>query len=75
MNAKVVPTAAGRFTARVTYFDTFNDGRKVTLNLEAHAVSSAAKTYLTLLISPQATGAPIWQTLREIEAKFHFPEP
>lgn len=75
MKADVVRVAEGRYAAKVTCFDTFSDGRKLNLNIEAHAVSGSGKTYLTLLISPQPVNAPVWQALRDIETGLHFPEP
>ena len=63
-----------RRSAKVTFFDTFNDGRKITLNVEARVVRRVAskKTGLILLISPQPKGSVVWQTLREIGGKIDF---
>jgi len=57
-----------RFTAKLPFFDTFNDGRKLALNLEISVLpkGEANKTLLMMLTSPQATNAPGWQELRSI---------
>lgn len=57
-----------RFTAKLPFFDTFNDGRKVLLNLEISVLpkADAAKTLVVLLISPQAAEAQVWSELRNI---------
>jgi hypothetical protein len=71
------PDAAHRYTGKVTIFDTFNDGRKVMLNVEAHVIPrpGAKKTYLSLLISPQGREAAVWKKLHEIERSLQFDEP
>jgi hypothetical protein len=74
MNAEVAPAsgdAKGRYTAKVIFFDSFTDGRKITLNIEAHVVprQPSGKTYLTLLISTQPRDIAIWEKLRGIEGK------
>jgi hypothetical protein len=82
MAADVVAVESGndarnRYTATIPFFDTFNDGRKIVLNIEAHVVPRPAsgKTYLVLLVSPQPKDAAVWQTLRQIESKIEFGEP
>ncbi len=78
MSADVAPAQApGRYTAKVVFFDSFSDGRKIVLNVEAHAISppGSGKTYLTLLVSTQPRDAGIWRTLREVESNLHFPRP
>lgn len=57
-----------RFTAKLPFFDTFNDGRKVLLNLEISVLpnADAAKTLVVLLISPQAAEAQVWSELRNM---------
>ena len=69
----VVNPAPGKnsFTAQVVFFDTFSDGRKITLNVEAQMVPRPAtkQVLLLLLVSPGAKDAPVWQTLREIGRK------
>jgi hypothetical protein len=78
MSAEVAGAdAKNRYTAKVVFFDTFNDGRKVILNMEAHVVPrpEAKKTYLTLLVSPKGPESSVWPTLREIEKKLQFSEP
>jgi len=81
MNAEVVPMQSGedqrdRYTAKVTFFDTFNDGRKLILNVEAHVISrpGSKKTYMSLLVSPLSRDSGVWQKLRGIERDLHFPE-
>jgi hypothetical protein len=77
MKAEVAPMQSGDgYTAKVVFFDTFNDGRKLTLNVEAHVISRSGskRTYMTLLVSPQGRDSAIWQTLRGIEKNLHFPE-
>jgi hypothetical protein len=76
MNAEIAPAQGdkSRRTAKVTFIDTFTDGRKVSLNVEAHVVTrpAAKKTGLILLISPQPKDHAVWQTLREIDSKIAF---
>ena len=76
MNAEVaaVPGEQGRYTAKVTFIDSFTDGRKVTLNIAARVAEkpAAKKTGLILLISPQPKDHAVWQTLREIDAGLEF---
>jgi hypothetical protein len=74
MIADVAPAASdkNRRTARVTFIDTFTDGRKTTLNIEARVVPGSKKTGLVLLISPQPKDNAVWQTLREIDGKIDF---
>ncbi|MCD6049120.1 MAG: hypothetical protein K0Q55_523, partial [Verrucomicrobia bacterium] len=57
-----------RFTAKLPFFDTFSDGRKIALNLEIAVLpkGEANKTLVMMLTSPQATNAPVWQELRTI---------
>ena len=76
MQAVVTPAiggadAANRFTAEVTFFDSFTDGRKTTLHVEAQVFPQPAskKTCLLLLISPSPKGSAAWQTLHEIGKK------
>jgi hypothetical protein len=67
-------TEKNRRNATVVFFDSFTDGRKVTLNVEARIVpqSAAKKTGLVLLISPQPKSHAVWQTLREIDRTIDF---
>jgi hypothetical protein len=77
MKAEVTPMRSGEgYTAKVVFFDTFNDGRKVILKLEAHVISrpGTKNTYMSLLVSPQSRDSAVWQTLRGIEKNLHFPE-
>lgn len=63
-----------RWNARVTFFDTFNDGRKTILNVEARVVPrpAAKRTGLILLISPQPKDNAAWKNLRDIGAGIDF---
>jgi len=76
MVADVSPAASGknRSNATVKFFDSFTDGRKVTLNIEARVVpqKAAGKTGLVLLVSPQPKSHAVWQTLHEIDGKIDF---
>jgi hypothetical protein len=69
-----VPDDKDRFTAKVTFFDSFTDGRKISLNVVAHVVPRPAvkKTGLILLVSPQPKDHAVWQKLREIDSKINF---
>jgi len=60
-----------RYTADVTFFDSFSDGRKVILHVEAQVVpqSTEKKTCVLLQVSPAAKDTEIWKTLRTIGAK------
>lgn len=66
---------AGKFAVKMPFFDTFTDGRQITLNMEIDVQPKveAKKTQIILLISPQATDAAIWKQLREIRASVHTP--
>jgi hypothetical protein len=76
MNAEVIPVPSDktRCTATVTFFDSFTDGRKITLNIEGRVVAKAGekKTGLVLLISPKPKTDAVWQKLREIDSKIDF---
>lgn len=76
MNATVKSAGTGpegrvRLTAAVDFFDTFSDGRKITLNVEADVLPlpKSGKTGLILLVSPSATESPVWTNLRRIGQK------
>ena len=75
ITADLSEAGTDRYKAKVTYFDTFNDGRKIVLNLEAHVVERPAlkKTHLILLISPQPADAAVWQTMRGIDSRVSMP--
>jgi len=75
--AKAGSEADGKFEAKVPFFDTFNDGRKIMLNLEIAVVpkTAAKRTFIVLLISPQAKDAELWKKLREVGAKANFENP
>ena len=75
MSADVAPAQSpDRYTAKVVFFDSFSDGRKIVLNVEAHSISppGSGKTYLTLLVSTQPRDSGIWRTLRQVESNLHF---
>lgn len=73
MRATVKPAAGAknRYLADVVFFDSFSDGRKVTLHVEAQVIAqpAAKKTVLLLLVSPSAKDSAAWKSLREIEVK------
>ncbi len=57
-----------RFTAKVPFFDTFNDGRRILLNMEITVLPKVEtkKNFVVLLISPQPSNATVWEKLRSI---------
>ncbi|MFA6560883.1 MAG: hypothetical protein WCV00_03120 [Verrucomicrobiia bacterium] len=76
MKAVVNPTPPGpegkkRFVAEVVFFDSFTDGRKINLHVEALVIPRPAskQTCLIMLVSPASKDAAAWQTLREIGSK------
>jgi hypothetical protein len=71
---KAEPDKPRQFEAKQVFFDTFNDGRRIELNLEITVLPKpeAKKTILVLLTTPQAKDAPIWKQLREIQAQADF---
>lgn len=76
MKAVVTPAPPGpdktkRFVAEVVFFDSFTDGRKINLHVEALVVPRTAtkQTCLIMLVSPSVKEATVWQTLREIGSK------
>jgi len=76
-NAVVNPATPGsktRFEAKIPYFDTFNDGRRIMLTLELAVTQkpAAKKTFVVVLISPQPKEAAQWTKLREIGSKLTF---
>jgi len=82
INAVVTPAqsnegASSNYEAKVTFFDTFNDGRKTVLNMEIRVTAkpTAKKTFITLLISPQPRNAEVWKKLREIEKTINVEGP
>jgi hypothetical protein len=66
--------AKHQFDVVAPFFDTFNDGRQIKLNIEVitTAKPDAKKTFVTLLISPQPKEHENWKTLREIGGKISF---
>ena len=75
MNATVAPSsgaaAKNRFDAQIDFHDSFSDGRKITLNVEAQTFPLAAQkqTCMLLLVSPSAKDSAAWKTLRDIGKK------
>ncbi|HEY2414683.1 MAG TPA: hypothetical protein VGI40_20730 [Pirellulaceae bacterium] len=74
--ATVTPQAAAspvekRFDADLVFFDSFTDGRKTTLHLDAQVLPrpNANKQYWILLVSPAAKDSASWDKLREIGKK------
>jgi hypothetical protein len=69
--AQTKPKTNARYQGTVTIIDTFTDGRKTTLNVEADVLPQEAlkKTYVLLLLSPRARDSKIWKTLRGIRDK------
>ncbi|MBI5394385.1 MAG: hypothetical protein HZA91_03720 [Verrucomicrobia bacterium] len=65
------PDAKQSFAAEVVFFDSFTDGRKISLNVEALVVPRPAskQTCLILMVSPSSKDAAVWQTLRDIGRK------
>lgn len=78
INAEVTPAQSGggvsSYKATVIYFDTFNDGRKIVLNVEIKVMArpGAKRTFITLLISPQPLDAEVWKKLHEIGKTIHL---
>lgn len=76
MKAVVNPTPPSAeskkcFSAQVVFFDSFTDGRKITLNVEALVIPrpSSKQTCLLMMVSPSAKDAAVWQTLRDTGRK------
>lgn len=69
--ASIQSDTANRFTGHMVFFDSFSDGRKIRLNVEARVIPLVAtkQTCVILLVSPSDTKKPIWKTLREIGKK------
>jgi CubicO group peptidase (beta-lactamase class C family) len=69
--AQTQPKTNMRCQGTVAIIDTFTDGRKTTLNVEADVLPQKAlkKTYVLLLLSPRARDSKIWKTLRGIRDK------
>ncbi len=63
-----------RFTANVSFFDSFTDGRRIELNLEIRLTPrlTSGKTGCVLLISPRNREEEVWTRLREIGSKAVF---
>jgi hypothetical protein len=74
--ATVMPRTGGtqteqRFDADLVFFDSFTDGRKITLHLDAQVIprTGTKKNYLILLVSPAAKDSATWEKLREVGKK------
>jgi len=69
--AQTKPKTNARYQGTVAIIDTFTDGRKTTLNVEADVLPQEAleKTYVLLLLSPRTRDSKIWKTLRGIRDK------
>jgi HEAT repeat protein len=69
--AQTKPKTNARCQGTVAIIDTFTDGRKTTLNVEADVLPQEAlkKTHVLLLLSPRARDSKIWKTLRGIRDK------
>jgi hypothetical protein len=65
---KPAPDAMNRFAGHMVFFDSFSDGRKIRLNVEARVIPLAAmkKTCVIVLVSPSDPENSTWQTLRKI---------
>ena len=59
------------FAGQVVFFDSFSDGRRIRLNVEAKVIPLAAtkQTCVILLVSPSDDEESVWRTLREIGKK------
>lgn len=74
INAVISPVRPGegagdQYMATVSFLDTFNDGRRVVLNMEIGVTATQAgrQTLITFLISPQPPTAAAWGALRQIK--------
>ena len=69
--AETKPKTNARYQGTVAIIDTFTDGRKTTLNVEADVLPQEAlkKTHVLLLLSPRARDSKIWKTLCGIRDK------
>lgn len=70
MRATVKPAGAdakNRYNAEMVFFDSFSDGRRITLHIEAQVIAQPAtkKTILLLLVSPSSKDSAEWKTLHE----------
>jgi len=63
-----------RYQGKVAIIDTFSDGRKTSLNVEADVLPQPAlkKTCIILLLSPQPQDSDTWKNLRAIRDKINF---
>ena len=80
VNAEVtdIPVVSGSgntsFTAVLPYFDTFSNGRKISLYLELDYTikTDANKTYLTILVSASKDNKDVWNKLHEVKKGITF---
>jgi hypothetical protein len=69
------PSGEGnQFEAKLPFFDSFTDGRKIVLNMEIRVVAKPAskKSFILLLISPRGPDGEVWKKLREIGGTVKF---
>jgi len=59
------PVATTTYQADMIFFDSFSDGRKITLHIEAtvNPLHATKQTGLLLLVSPSAPGSEPWKAL------------
>ena len=79
INAEIAPAqpedkTKGRCQGKVALVDTFTDGRKISVNVEADVLPQPAsnKTFIILLLSPQPPDSEVWKNLRTICDKTRF---
>jgi hypothetical protein len=79
MTAVVNPAKPGsgegsRFEAKLPFFDSFSDGRKIVLNMEIRVIARPAskKSFILLLITPQGPDGEAWKKLHEIAETVKF---
>jgi hypothetical protein len=60
------PGVTGSYQGDMVFFDSFSDGRKITLHIEATVVPlhAAKQTGLLLQVSPSAAGSEAWKSLK-----------
>lgn len=59
------------YNGQILFFDVFNDGREVVLNIELEIINQIDqnKLYIIALVSPQKRQAGIWNELKEIRTQ------
>ena len=63
-----IPGASANFRGTMKWVDPFFTEKPLTLNLMMCSWRCNGKTALFVLVSPQDSGHPIWQTLKELRA-------